>query len=79
MAARSRAPLLLDTSTAYRPQPNGRQGPQPTPQAGVLAAGDAELAYRFAHDLPGADIEAFEAVIAQHPDRKYVKLFEAEP
>jgi len=32
-------------------------------QQQVVALGDAELAYRFAHDLPEADLELLEAII----------------
>ncbi len=41
----------------------------------VLAAGDAELAYRFAHDVPGADFQALEAIFLRSHDLRTVYDF----
>jgi len=50
-------------------------------QQQVVALGDAELAYRFAHDLPEADLELLEAIIikANQPRIAYeLSLIKAE-
>lgn len=47
----------------------------------MVALGDAELAYRFAHDLPEADLELLEAIIikANQPRIAYeLSLIKAE-